>query len=181
MEMQNSMYRESLQTRISSVDLDLPETSLIKNIDLVINNWVGMQKILKEGQNLEKIIEKQHLDVFDQIKKYIQDYYKLNIKSRKLYEDIKFLKLGSEWIIAEKEGEDEKFFVKESSGDYFGNAVVKIKNIMSIIRENYDYIPKIVSLIDENDSKQEIESLAEFFVINFIQIFSYLIQNKKNY
>ena len=167
MDMQNSMYRESLQTRISSVDLDLPETSLIKNIDLVINNWVGMQKILKEGQNLEKIIEKQHLDVFDQIKKYIQDYYKLNIKSRKLYEDIKFLKLGSEWIIAEKEGEDEKFFVKESSGDYFGNAVVKIKNIMSIIRENYDYIPKIVSLIDENDSKQEIESLAEFFCNQF--------------
>ena len=53
MDMQNSMNRESLQTRISSVDLDLPETSLIKNIDLVINNWVGMQKILKEGQNFE--------------------------------------------------------------------------------------------------------------------------------
>ena len=169
MEIQMSLNRDSVQTKFSSVNTELTESLIQRNIniDSVINKWITIQKILKEGQNLEKIIEKQHLDAFEQIKKNIHDFYKLNIKSRKIYEDIKFLKFGSDWIFADKDEENDNFFIAESSGSYFGNAFEKIRNILSIIRENYDYIPRIVSVIDGNDSKQEIESLAEFFCNQF--------------
>ena len=134
-----SLNRDSVQTKFSSVNTELTESLIQRNIniDSVINKWITIQKILKEGQNLEKIIEKQHLDAFGQIKKNIHDFYKLKIKSRKIYEDIKFLKFGSDWIFADKDEENDNFFIAESSGSYFGNAFEKIRNILSIIRENY--------------------------------------------
>lgn len=83
-----------------------------------------------------------------------------------VYEDIKFLKINSEDSnIANKKNKE--FYVTEPNGSYFGNALGPIENLISIIREYYDYIPKIVSLIDEKDTKQEIESLAEFFCNQF--------------
>ena len=160
MSSQDSIIRESIQTKAS-----LGETES-SDIDSIINKWLNLQKILKESQSLEKIIEKQHFDNYTKMKQYIQDFYKLKIKSRKLYEDIKYLKMNSEGIdIVDKK--DKNFYVTEASGTYFRMALTKIENLFSIIREYYDYIPKIVSLIDEKDSKQEIESLAEFFCNQF--------------
>ena len=169
MEDQESIInRDSIQTKVSSKDIQLTDSFFRKDINSIINKWLNLQKILKESQSLEKIIEKQHLDNYGQMKKYIHDFYKLKIKSRKIYKDIKSLNINSEWVnITENSEKNEDFYVTESSGTYFGNAISPMKNLISIIREYYDYVPKIVSLIDENDSKQEIESLAEFFCNQF--------------
>ena len=152
--------RDSLQTKAS-----LGETELA-DIDTTINKWLNLQKILKESQSLEKIIEKQHLDNYDQMKKYIHDFYELKIKSRKIYEKIKFLKMNSEGNdnIYKK---DKECFITEASGNYFGNGLEPMEKLIHIIREYYDYVPKIVSLIDNEDTKQEKESLAEFFCNQF--------------
>ena len=138
-----------------------------KNIDVIISRWLSLQKILKESQSLEKIIEKQHQDNLTKMKELVHTYYELKIKSRKLYNDIKIFKIRAEGINISNEKEFYLANVEESRGAYFGLADRPIKNIISFIRTNYDYIPILVSLIDENDSKQEVESLAEFFCNQF--------------
>ena len=91
---------------------------------------LNLQKIIKESQSLEKIIEKQHKDNFEQMKKYIDEFYNLKLKARKLYEDIKFLKMRTEWVFLSSERE---YYLTEASGTYFGNALTPIKNIISIL------------------------------------------------
>ena len=165
MSRQGSIYTESILTKASLSDAESTEPLFQNSIDSIINKWLSLQKILKESQSLERIIERQHLDNYNQMKKYIQDIFKLKIKTKKTYEDIKSLRIGSEWLNISKDKED--FYVIEPSGAYFGGALTPIENLMKIIREYYDYVPKIVSLIDESDKKEEIESLAEFFCNQF--------------
>ena len=99
MEDQESIInRDSIQTKVSSKDIQLTDSFFRKDINSIINKWLNLQKILKESQSLEKIIEKQHLDNYGQMKKYIHDFYKLKIKSRKIYKDTKSLNKNSEWL-----------------------------------------------------------------------------------
>ena len=165
MSRQDSIYTESIQTKASFSDTEFTESLSQKNIDSTINKWLSLQKILKESKSLERIIEKQHIDNYNQMKKYIHEIFKLKIKSRKTYEDIKCLRIGSEWLNVSHDNEN--FYVIEPTGAYFGGALTPIENLMKRIREYYDYVPKIVSLIDENDKKEEIESLVEFFCNQF--------------
>ena len=51
----------------------LSDTLLYKEIDATINKWLNLQKIIKESQSLEKIIEKQHKDNFEQMKKWVRE------------------------------------------------------------------------------------------------------------
>ena len=162
MSRQNSLYRKSIQTSVSSTDTNLSESLFQKQIDSTIDKWSNLQKILKENQSLEKNIEKQHLENYNQMKQYLNDFYKLKITSRKLYEDIKFLKMEN--ISYKKE---KNFYIEELSGNYFGNTSKPLENLIAIIRGYYDYVTKIVYLIDEKDKKEEIESLAEFFCNQF--------------
>ena len=148
----------------SSYSESVTDSYFYKNIETTINKWLNLQKIIKESQSLEKIIEKQHKDNFEQMKKYIDEFYNLKLKARKLYEDIKFLKKRTEWVFLSSEQE---YYLTEASGTYFGNALTPIKNIISIIREHYDYIPILISLIDEKDTKQDVESFAEFLCNQF--------------
>ena len=174
MEYRNLTNSESVQTKVSSSEINEPFFQ--KSIDSTINKWINLQNILKESQSLEKIIEKQHLDNYLQMKKNIHDFYELKIKTRKIYEDIKNLKMNSEGfdITGQKNNE---FYVTELNGTYFGNAVEPMEKLFSIIREYYEYIPKIISLIDEKDSKKEIESLIEFFCNQFYT--NIFIQNQE--
>ena len=148
-------------------DTEISKPGLINKSDSIINKWLNLQKILKESKGLEKMIEKQHSENIKLIKNNFQSFYELKIKSRKLYEDIKNLKISRDWEIITKEKELYFADLEESRGAYFGMADKKIMNIISFIRENYEYIPKIVSLIDKNDSNEEIESLAEFVCNQF--------------
>lgn len=78
MYMQDSILNESVQTKVSLGDTELLD------INSTINKWLNLQKLLKESQILEKIIQKQHLNNFNQMKIDIHDYYELKIKSRKI-------------------------------------------------------------------------------------------------
>ena len=145
----------------------LSDTLLYKEIDATINKWLNLQKIVKESQSLENIISQENEGKIEQMKKHINDFYDLKLKARKLYKDVKFIKLRIDWTFLS----DEKgYYLAEAEGknaNYFGNAVTPLKNIIMVIRDNYDYIPMLVSLINEEDTKEEIESLAEFFCNQF--------------
>ena len=166
MELKESINNDSIKDIYSN---DSKSTKLIniKQIDFTINKWLNLQKILKENQSLEKIIETQHLENFNKMKEYIHTFYELIIKSRNLYEDIKILEMREDWINISNKKEFYIANLEESRGAYFGMADKKIMNIISFIRENYDYVPKIISLIDNDDRKEEIESLAAFFCNQF--------------
>ena len=166
MELKSSFHNDSIKA-IYSMDSKSTKLINIKQTDLTINKWLNLQKILKENQSLEKIIETQHLENFNKMKEYIHTFYELKIKSRKIYEEIEILKMRADWINISKKKETYLENLEESRGAYFGMADKKIMNIISFIRENYDYVPKIISLIDKNDTKEEIESLAEFFCNQF--------------
>ena len=150
--------RDSIET-VTTIDSEIQEISFLQYVDSTLNKWLNLQKILKESQSLEKIIEKQLSENIVQMKNYIQNFYELKIKSRKIYEGIKKLKMRAEGINVSNENE---FYITESSGAYFSSATNPMENLFCIIRDYFDYIPKIISLIDENDTKEEIESLAEF-------------------
>ena len=166
MELKTSIHNDSTK-KIYSMDSKSSKLVNIKKIDLTINKWLNLQKILKENQSLEKIIETQHLENFNKLKEYIHTFYELKIKSRKIYKEIEILKMRADWINISNKKETYLASLEESRGIYFGMADKKIMNIISFIRENYDYVPKIISLIDKNDSIEEIESLAEFFCNQF--------------
>ena len=162
MKLKNSLIKEILSK--SSLNESVIDTFFNKNIDITINRWLELQKIIKENQSLEKIIEKQHTENFNEMKKYFHTFYNLKLKTRILFNDIKYLKARTE---SEDETNEKEYYLTEASGIYFGNALAPLKNIISVIRDNYDYIPILVSLIDEEDTKQEVESLAEFFCNQF--------------
>ena len=85
MEDQESIInRDSIQTKVSSKDIQLTDSFFRKDINSIINKWLNLQKILKESQSLEKIIEKQLSENIVQMKNYIQNFYELKIKSRKI-------------------------------------------------------------------------------------------------
>ena len=157
---------ENTEIKIPSNIQDLSEQTFQKNIYPIINKWLSLQRILKENQILEKIIEKQHSDNNKEMKNYILNFFKLKIKTRKIYEDIKTLRIDKESITYLKNNSKD-FYVIEPNDTYFGNALEKMENLISIIRNNYEYIPKLVSLIDEDDKQHEIDSLAELFCNQF--------------
>ena len=159
MKLKNSLVNENLSKL--SLNESENDTFFNKNIDITINKWLNLQKIIKGSQNLEKIIEKQHTENFNEMKKYFHTFYNLKLKTRKLFNDIKYLKARTKWT------NEKGYYLTEASGAYFGNALAPIKNIISVLRDNYDYIPIIVSLIEKNNKKQEKESLAEFFCNQF--------------
>ena len=163
--MKESEYKESFQAKTSLNDNELADNLFKTNKDSIIKKWLNLQKIVKESQNLEMSIEKQNSDNYEKIKKYILDFYKLKIKSRKLYEDIKSFRNESK--LKNKSNNNKDYYVIESNKNYFDTALQFIKNLLRRIRKYYDYVPTIVSLIDENDEKEEIESLAEFFCNQF--------------
>ena len=72
----------------------LSDTLLYKEIDATINKWLNLQKIVKESQSLENIISQENEGKIEQMKKHINDFYDLKLKARKLYKDIKFIKLS---------------------------------------------------------------------------------------
>ena len=85
---------------------------------------------------------------------------KKKIQSRKQFEIIKQLeknmKMDNKEYVIEKDIER----VLLDSND-------PIKNLMFILRNNYDYITKLVSLIDETDEVENIDSLVELFCNQF--------------
>ena len=161
----DSEIRPSVTTK-QSVSSELYESVMQKNVDTVINNWLSLQKIVKENQTLQKVIQKQHNDNMEQLKKNYFSLFNLKIESKMIYEDIKNLKMKLEGTDIVNENNKE-YFLSEISGDYFGMAQPALEKILNCVRNDYNYIPILVSLIDEKDTKEDIESLAEFLCNQF--------------
>ena len=136
-----------------------------KKAEKTINNWLEIQKKVKEVQSLEEMMDEQHEDHNNKLEAKARELYTLKIKSRKIYNDIKYLKLTAEGNPPSERPLDN--YIEEKNDTILVGAKESITKFLFIIRENFDYIPRIVSLIGENTKREKVESLAELFCNQF--------------
>ena len=136
-----------------------------KKAEKTINNWLEIQKKVKEIQSLEEMMDEQHEDHNNKFEEKARELYTLKIKSRKIYNDIKYLKLNAEGNAPSERPLD--CYIEEKNDTILVGAKESITKFLFIIRENFDYIPRIVSLIGENTKREKVESLAELFCNQF--------------
>ena len=131
-----------------------------EKVEKIIQKWLMLQKTIKEEITLEEVIIKQQNDDFAYLKDLFTQYYETKIQSRKQFEIIKKLeknmKMDEKQYIIEKDIER----VLLDIGD-------PIRNLLFLLRNNYDYITKLVSLIDETDDNESVDSLVELFCNQF--------------
>ena len=131
-----------------------------EKVEKIIQKWLKLQKTIKEEITLEEVIIKQQKDDFDSLKSLFTQYYETKIQSRKQFEIIKKLEKNV------KMG-DKKYIIVEDIERVLLDANDPIKNLLFLLRNNYDYITKLVSLIDESDEAEKVDSLVELFCNQF--------------
>jgi hypothetical protein len=137
-----------------------------KLVEKIINKWLNLQKIIKEEITLEDVIIKQQEDDTDNLKSFFVKYYQANLNTRKIWNDINKLKLY------EKESNILSIIINEELGSSFHEVSEPIKNLFFIIRNNYDYLTRILSLIKPEDFEKNINkvySLVELLNNNFYE------------
>ena len=135
-------------------------------VEKTINKWLNLQKTIKEEITLEDVIIKQQQDDTKDLKSFFVKYYDIKINTRKNYQDIKKLKLD------DKQQNITSYEIKDELGSYFHDASEPIKNLFFLIRDNYDYLMRLLSLITPDDFSKNIEninSLVELLNNNFYE------------
>ena len=138
------------------------EANMKKMVEETIQKWLLLQKTVKEEITLEEIINKQQNNDNEKLKEYFREFYDLKIKSRKTYEDIINLKIDNS-----KKSEKKEYKIIPEEDKIFKEADEPIKNMLFLLRNNYDYTVKLVSLIESSDEKEQIQSLVELLCNQF--------------
>ena len=126
----------------------------------IIQKWLKLQKTIKEEITLEEVITKQQTDDFNYLKELFFKYYETKIKIRKEFEIIRSLDKNIKNFTSE-------YYLEKNIESELCDTVGTIKNLLFLIRNNYDYITKIVSLIEETDEQEKVDSLVELFCNQF--------------
>ena len=171
--------RNSLDVKNSLIAEEQNEEREKKKVEDTVQKWLSLQKTVKEEITLEENIISQQTEDFNKLKNYFNDFYELKISSRKIYEDIRRLKTSEEKKSNDKNKdnkEDNKEETDEGNNVYYIDSTIDkaifqawepIRNLLFLFRNNYDYITQLISLIDDGDEKEEIESLVELFCNQF--------------
>ena len=156
---------EALLRSKTSVDPVDTEDINQKAVEKTIKNWIEIQRLVKMEQSLEDMINEQHEDHGNKLDMKVKELFNAKLKTRKLYDDIKYLKLNTEGSALQDRPLE--YYIEEKNDNIVGQASESITKLFFIIRKYFDYIPKIVSLIDENEKREKIESIAELFCNQF--------------
>ena len=143
------------------IDLEKEEISEKEIIaEKIIQKWLFLQKIIKEEITLEDVIIHRYKEDFNKLQSFYIDYYNSKLKLRHIKEDIKKLSISDK-------NQKELVIDKEGVGRILVDTYEPIKNLLFIFRNNYDYVINLISLIDEEDDQDKVESLAELFCNQF--------------
>ena len=137
-----------------------------KLIDETVQKWLLLQKTVKEEITLEEIILNQQQSDFNNLKNLFKQYYEFKLKSRKINEDIRNLKINAK-NKNDKNAEIKEYIIDDEIDKTFLQACEPVKNLLFLFRNNYDYVLKLISLIDYQDEKEQIESLVELLCNQF--------------
>ena len=148
------------ETEVENKKINKKRKNRQEKVEKIIQKWLLLQKTIKEEITLEEVIIKQQKDDFDYLKNLFTQYYETKIQSRKQFEIIK--KLEKNMKIDDKE-----YKIEKDIDRILLDANDPIKNLLFLLRNNYDYITKLVSLIDETDEVEKVDSLVELFCNQF--------------
>ena len=122
-------------------------------VEKTIDKWLNLQKTIKEEITLEDVIIKQQETDKEHLKSFFVQYYNIKSNTRKNYTDIKKLKLD------EKQTNEMEYKIKDDLGT-FHNASEAIKNLFFTLRNNYDYLTRLLSLITPEDFKKNLDNIT---------------------
>ena len=142
-------------SNINQNELDKEQLS-----EKIIQKWLILQKTIKEEITLEDVITSQQKNDFNNLKNYFKEYYSAKLDIRKTFDDI--LKLDQNDFNNLKE-----LYVEDNIDKILLHTCEPIKNLLFLFRNDYNYIIKLVSLIDDQDEEEDIESLAYLFCNQF--------------
>ena len=148
---------------MSSNNDDRPELQKEELAEKILKKWLALQKTIKEEVTLEDVIISQQKNDFNHLKEYFKEYYTAKLKIRKTFDDIQ--KLSQNNFKNFKE-----LIIEDNIERVFPQTSQSIKNLLFLFRNDYNYIIKLVSLIDEQDKQNEaekIESLVQLFCNQF--------------
>ena len=135
-------------------------------VDKTINKWLNLQKTIKEEITLEDVIIKQQQDDMENLKSFFLKYYQAKLNIREKLNQLNNLKVNDEGSVISS------YQLKENLSTSFHDATEPIKNLLFILRNNYDYLIKIISLIKPEDFTTKfdnINSLVELLNNNFYE------------
>ena len=169
-----ALDRNKFSTEIDQISQDDTISSIEKKntmedflVEKTINKWLNLQKIIKEEITLEDVIIKQQQEDTKNLKSYFIEYFKIKLNTRKNWNDIKELKLVDD----KQPNISSTYSINEDLGN-FHEASEPIKNLFFILRNNYDYLTRLISLISPEDFKENsdnINSLVELLNNNFYE------------
>ena len=133
-----SLYEKESKEQIS-------EEQKQKNVEQIIKKWLNLQKTIKEEITLEDVIMKQQENDRENLKSFFRKFYDLKINKRRKLEDIKELKLES------KESNIPLYIIEKDVENNLRATCEPIKNLLFILRNNYDYLMRLISLIKPED------------------------------
>ena len=153
-----------------SIEIDLNNNEKKNNLEDIlvektINKWLNLQKIIKEEITLEDVIIKQQQDDTKDLKSFFVKYYQIKLNTRKNWNDIKKLKLD------DKQNNISSYIINQEIGG-FHDASEPLKNLFFLLRNNYDYLTRLISLINPEDFTKNINSinsLVELLNNNFYE------------
>ena len=137
-----------------------PESKKEELSEKITLKWLTLQKTIKEEITLEEVIINQQKSDFNHLKEYFKDYYAAKLNIRKSFDDIKRINQNDFKNI-------KKFYIEENLDSLIPQITEPIKNLLFIFRNDHNYITKLISLIDDNDEEEQIESLAQLFCNQF--------------
>ena len=165
--MSNKEENPSIFNKKKSNNIEnISEEQKQKLVEKIINKWLNLQKTIKEEITLEEVIIKQQQDDTDNLKSFFTKYYQTKLNTRKNWRDINKL------LLEDKGSNISSYSIKEDLGSSFHDASEPIKNLFFILRNNYDYITKLISLIRQGDfltNVDNINSLVELLNNNFYE------------
>ena len=136
-----------------------------KNVERIIKKWLNLQKTIKEEITLEDVIIKQQENDKLNLQDFFRKFYGIKVKTRRNLEDIKKLKL-------EKERNIPSYEIEKEVENNLRDSCEPIKNLLFMLRNNYDYLTRLISLINREDyskNHNKISSLVELFNNQFYE------------
>ena len=144
---------------------ELSDEQKQKNVEHVIRKWLNLQKTIKEEITLEDVIIKQQQNDKNNLMEFFRQFYDIKLQKRRNLEDIKKLKL-------EKELNIPSYVIDKEEGIKLKDSGEPIKNLLFTLRNNYDYLIRLLSLIKHEDfekTPEKINSLVELFNNQFYE------------
>ena len=132
-----------------------------KTSEKILKKWISLQKIIKEEITLEEVIITRYKEDFEKFKNFYNDYFETKLYFRTNFEEMKYKNNEIE------NNKPKNILDKEGVHRVLIDTYEPIKNLLFIFRTNYEYIIKLISLIDEKDEKEKVESLVELFCNQF--------------